>query len=133
MAEILFYCVAATQADLTGMTESNIATFQPHPTEFHEGVEVGTSGDGFSVELGFASSIWRWTYPLHASEWGTLMGFVGTAASGTVYIRCRTNQISGTEYEYKNFVGIMKRPRGESRFGFQFENVEIEFIRLVEI
>lgn len=134
MAESLFYCIAANQADLTGMTESNIASFQPTPpNEYTEGIEVGISGERRPIELGFPSARWTWDYPLTASQWGVLMAFVGTAASAEVYIRTRTNQILGTEYEYKNFVCIMRRPKGSPIAPFRFEDAEIEFIGLVEV
>lgn len=132
------YALATSVANLATITaagETNLL-IDPHPNTFKEAAEmVGYSGTGRPVELGFASCEWTWDVPLSAVEWRQLMDFTGSAAYATVYIRTRTNQIQAGDdfYEYKNYSAVMMRPTGTSRAKYRYEDVKVEFKRLVEI
>lgn len=130
MAE--FYAIATTAAELTGLSASNLLT-EPHPTEYHEFFEVvGTTGDGKPKGGGFPWCIWDYDKQiLTAAMWDELQAFFsGDEAYAEVYIRTRTNQISGGAYEHDNFSAIMHRPEGDSKAGYRFEDVVIKFTRL---
>ena len=133
-----FYALAASVANLATITadgETNLL-IDPHPNEFLEAAEmVGFSGTGLPVELGFAQAIWTYDVPLLPAEWKELMDFTGAAAYATVYIRTRTNQIQAANdyYEYKNYSAVMMRPTGTSRAKYRYEDVRVEFHRLVEV
>ena len=133
MSESIFYAVATTLAELTGMTESNLS-IEPFPTEFLEGQEAGVSGTGNPIELGFASAVWTYDVPITASEFNELISFVGNAKYAAVFIRTRKNTINTAdgEYNYANFSAVMWRPVGSPRPPFRFSDVTAKFTRLVE-
>lgn len=132
-----FYALATSVANLATITadgETNLL-IDPHPNVFEEAAEmVGYSGTGRPVEAGFPGAEWTWDVPLSAAEWKQLMDFTGAAAYVIAYIRTRTNQmqVSG-EYQYKNYSAIAHRPTGESLPPYRFENVRMEFTRLIEV
>jgi len=132
------YAIATSVANLATITaagETNLL-IDPHPTIFKEAAEmVGYSGTGRPVEAGFPSAEWSWDVPLSAAQWKQLIDFVGDAAYATVYLRTRTNQIQVAQdkYEYLNYSCVMERPTGESTPSYRFENVQVNFKRLVEV
>jgi len=135
-----FYAIATSLANLAALTAAGAGnlTTEPHPTEFHEAfTEVDVAGDGTPIELGFAWCTWRWNTPLSAAEWNETMTFTGSASHVTVWIRTRTNQISGAgataTYEYKNYQAIMYRPTGKSTPHYRYEDVEVKFTQLQEV
>lgn len=133
-----WYAISTSVANLAALTAAGASnlSLQPHPNEFLEAAEmVGYSGTGLPVELGFATAIWTYDIPLSAAEWKELMDFTGAAAYATVYIRTRTNQIQAAQdkYEYKNYSAKMMRVAGISRAKYRYEDVQVEFKRLVEI
>lgn len=130
-----FYAICSTEEELEGLTETNLLT-EPHPTEFHEFHEVvGTTGDGKPVGAGFPWCAWEYENQiLSAAAWDQLVSFfTGNEAHAEVYIRTRTNEISGGAYLHKNFSGIMHRPEGTSKAGYRFRDVRIEFTRLEDV
>ena len=133
-----WYVISTSVANLAALTAAGASdlSIQPHPNEFIEAAEmVGFSGTGLPVELGFAQATWTYDVPLSPAEWKELMDFTGAAAYATVYIRTRTNQIQAANdyYQYKNYSAIMMRPTGTSRAKYRYEDVRVEFRRLVEI
>jgi len=132
-----WYAIANSAVALAALTASGNSNLdiQPHPTEYHEEFEiVGTSGEGKPIAVGYPWCTWTYDVPLSAAQWGELMDFVGTAASASVWIRTRTNQITvDNKYQYKNYACIMHRPTGKSRARYSFEGVEIKFTQLVEV
>lgn len=130
-----FYAICATAAELTGLSESNLLT-EPHPAPYQEYYEiVGSSGEGKPVGAGFPKCTWEYEDQiLTAAQWDELQGFFsGDEAYADVYIRTRTNQISGSAYEHKNFSAVMHRPEGTPKAGYRFEDVVIEFTHLEEV
>jgi len=129
-----FYAIHTNLAALKALTATNLL-MEPHPTEFHEGFDVvATAGDGDPIELGFAWCVWTWgNVFMVASEWHQLMAYVGNLPSASVYIRTRTNQISGSKYEYKYYSTKMFRPEGKSAPHWRFRDVTVKFTRLVEV
>lgn len=115
---------------LSGLSNDNLKA-EPHPAEFREAQEQIVKLDGMLLEIGFPSAIWHYEDQiLSATQWDQLMGFLGGDASKQVYIRTRTNNISAGEYEFKCFKAIMHRPTGESKWGYRFEEVSLEFSHL---
>ena len=131
-----FYVLVASAVDLAVIIASGKSnlSLEPYPTIFTEAYEeVGVLGDGKPVELGAPTSEWNWDVPLSNSEWGEIMGFTGAAASVTAYIRTRTNQVSGGKYIYANYSAVMRRPTGETRPPWRYEDVSIKFTGLVSV
>ena len=131
------YAIATSVANLAAITaagESNLL-MDPHPNTFKEAAEmVGYSGTGRPIEAGFPMCQWSWDVPLSAAQWKQLIDFVGDSAYAIVYIRTRTNRIQASgAYYYSNFSAIMHRPTGESRPSYRYENVQVNFTRLLEI
>jgi len=137
-----FYALSTVLATIQGLSQTNltedvnlVTPFEPHPTEFHEEHDHAlVAGDGDPIALGAPWCVWTWgNTPMEAAQWEliyTLSG-IGTAVSKTVYIRTRTNQISGGLYVYANYQAIMHRPEGESIPPYRFRNVRIKFTKLV--
>lgn len=137
-----FYAIHTVLATLQALTQTNLTqdmnlvnTFEPHPTIFHEEHDHSLiAGDGDPIALGAPWCEWTWgSVPMAAEDWEliyTLSG-IGTAVSKTLYIRTRTNQISGGLYVYGNYQAIMHRPEGESVPPYRFRNVRIKFTKLV--
>jgi len=128
-----FYALATSIATIEALTSTNLSS-EPHPCEFHEEFETaGTGGDGSPIAVGSPWAVWTWGGPLSAEEWDNLftLSGIGTAASATVFIRTRTNEISSGTYQYRNYQAIMYRPTGESRPPYRFDDVEIKFTKLV--
>ena len=133
-----WYVISTSVANLAALTAAGASDLliDPHPCEFLEAAEmVGFSGTGLPVELGYPQAMWTYDVPLSPAEWKELIDFTGAAAYATVYIRTRTNQIQAANdyYEYKNYSAVMMRPTGISRAKYRYEDVRVEFKRLVEI
>lgn len=128
-----FYGLAQNLATIQALTNTNLSA-EPHPNTFHEEFDiVGTGGDGTPIDVGYIWATWTWDGPLSANEWNNLFALsgIGTAASATVYIRTRTNEISGGKYQFRNYQALMHRPTGTSRPPWRFDDVEIKFTRMV--
>jgi hypothetical protein len=130
MAE--FYAITGSAPALTGLSATNLLA-EPHPTHFHEFFEeVGITGDGKPIGAGFPWCEWEYENQILSAEaWHQLVSFFsGSQAYALVYIRTRTNEISGGTYLHKNFGAIMRRPEASSKSGYRFEAVSIKFTRL---
>ena len=128
-----FYGLGTALVTITGLTSTNLSA-EPHPCEFHEEFDiVGTGGDGTPIAVGYPWALWTWGGPMSAYEWGQLLTLsgIGTAASATVYIRTRTNEISDGKYVYRNYQALMHRPEGKSTPPYRFDDVEVKFTRMV--
>ncbi len=127
-----FYAVGTNLAALQALTGTNLVT-EPYPTEYHEGENAATSGTSRPVVVGFPWAIWKWDTPITAECLKTFTDLLGANQYASVYIRTRTNnpEADGT-YEYLYFSAEMWRPKVEPKPGYRYENVEIEFRRLVE-
>lgn len=127
-----YYAIASTIVGLTGLEGTNLV-MEPFPTEYEPGEEVATDGVSEPVIVGFPWAIWKWDVPITAACMKTFTDLLAGAQSVAVFIRTRTNipEADGT-YEYKNFSAKMWKPKADPHPGYMYDNVEIEFRRLVE-
>jgi hypothetical protein len=72
----------------------------------------------------------RWEFEgqiFSAADWDQLRKHITPRGWGKVYIRTRTNQISGTGYEFEDFIAIMREPEGTPHPPWGFSEVAVDF------
>jgi hypothetical protein len=105
---------------------------EPHPTSI-EWAESQTSGEGHPLPSGFRRVVWNFEGQIiSAATWDSYQVLLHGGTYGIVYIRTRTPDISGDQYEYKTYKAIMSRPIGTPAPGGRFTEVSLEFAIIEE-
>lgn len=106
----------------------------PHPASYEEALIVETGASGLPIEEGLPKARWEFDGQIFsAADWNQLRKYITPRGYGRVYIRTRTNQISGGQYECSNFQAIMKEPEGSPTAPWRFSDVAVDFVSLESI
>lgn len=106
----------------------------PHPASYEEALAIEAGASGLPIEEGLPKARWEFKNQIFsAADWNQLRKYITPRGYGRVYIRTRTNQISGGQYECSNFRAIMKEPEGSPIAPWRFNDVAVDFTSLESI